>query len=165
VELAIVALPFLVLLFSIIELGLVFVASETLAAATESAARQIRTGQLQAGSSNNQQGFKTLVCNQMSWISTSDCLANLSVDVRTYATFSAMNPAPPVSGGAIDTSQLTFNSGASCNIVLVRSFYPWTLLVPVLEPGLPNLNSNQRLLSSVVAFRNEDWQTNGQTCT
>jgi hypothetical protein len=42
--------------------------------------------------------------------------------------------------------------------VLVRVFYPWTLITPVLEPGLPNLGPNQRLLATAIAFRNENWQ-------
>src|SRR5277367_4685265 len=145
VEFAIVCVPFLTLLFSILELGMIFMASTTIESATSAAARQIRTGQLQAGGSNNAAGFKTLICNGMSWISASDCEANLSVDVRTATSFAAINVTPPITNNAIDQSQLTFNSGAACQIVLVRVFYPWTLITPVLEPGLPNLGSNQRL--------------------
>ena len=120
---------------------------------------------MQAGSSDSATGFKTLICNSMSWISTSDCMANMSVDVQTYPSFSAMAVNPPIANGAIDASQLTFNPGSSCSIELVQVFYPYTLLTPLLEPGLPNLGANQRLLTTAVAFRNEDWQTNGAVCT
>jgi Flp pilus assembly protein TadG len=162
VEFAIVSVPFLALLFSILELGMMFMGSTTIETATVSAARQIRTGQLQQGDSNNAAGFKSLVCGAMSWISASDCSANLSVDVRTFASFSAINVTPPIAGNAIDQTQLTFDSGKPCDIVLVRVFYPWTLLTPVLEPGLPNLGPNQRLLTTAVAFRNENAQ--GASC-
>jgi Flp pilus assembly protein TadG len=165
VELAMIGLPFFVLLCSIVELGMMFMTSTTIEAATEAAARQIRTGQLQAGSSDSATGFKTLICNSMSWISTSDCMANMSVDVQTYPSFSAMAVNPPIANGAIDASQLTFNPGSSCSIELVQVFYPYTLLTPLLEPGLPNLGANQRLLTTAIAFRNEDWQTNGAVCT
>jgi Flp pilus assembly protein TadG len=164
VEFAIISVPFFALLFTLVELGSMFAASTTIEAATASAARQIRTGQLQSGASNNPTAFKTMVCNGMSWISTADCMANMSLDVRTFSSFSAVDVTPPVAGGQIDQTQLTFNSGASCDIVLVRAFYPWTLLVPVLEPGLPNLGPNQRLLTTTVAFRNENWAT-GNSCT
>jgi len=163
VEFAIISLPFLAILFSILELGLIFMASTTIEAATVSAARQIRTGQLQQGANNNAAGFKSLVCSGMSWISASDCAANLSVDVRTFASFSAISVTPPIAGNAIDQSQLTFDDGSPCSIVVVRVFYPWTLITPVFEPGLPNLGANQRLLTTVVAFRNEDYQ--GPECT
>src|SRR5579871_5744968 len=118
VEFAMIAAPFLALLFAIIELGMIFVASTTIESATAIAARQIRTGQLQSSANNNATGFKTLICNHMAWISNADCMANLSIDVRTYSNFASIDPTPPVSGGAIDQSKLTFNSGSSCNIVL-----------------------------------------------
>lgn len=164
IEFAIVSLPFLAVLFSILELGLIFMASTTIDSATVAAARQIRTGQLQQGANNNAAGFKNLVCGGMAWISAADCAANMSVDVRTFATFSAINVTPPIAGNAIDQSQLTFDSGSSCSIVLVRVFYPWTLITPVLEPGLPNLGGNQRLLATAVVFRNENYQALGPSC-
>jgi Flp pilus assembly protein TadG len=164
VEFAIVSIPFLALLFSILELGLMFMASTTIEASTVTAARLIRTGQLQAGASNSADGFKTIVCNGMSWISTSDCMANMSVDVRTFPSFAQINVTQPIAGDHIDTSQLNFDSGGSCDIVLVRAFYPWTLLTPVIEPGLPNLGANQRLLTATIAFRNENWKGGGASC-
>jgi Flp pilus assembly protein TadG len=162
VEFAIVCLPFLVLLFSILELGMIFMASTTIESGAVAAARQIRIGQLQSSGANNAAGFKNLVCGDISWISASDCQANLSVDVRTFSSFAAVNVTPPIAHNAIDQSQLTFNSGGPCQIVLVRVFYPWTLITPVLEPGLPNLGPNQRLLATAIAFRNENYQDGPQ---
>jgi Flp pilus assembly protein TadG len=164
VEFAMISIPFMALLFSIFELGAMYMASSAIDAAVESAARQIRTGQLQSGGGNSGAGFKTLVCNNVSWISTSDCQSNLSVDVRTFASFGAINVTTPVKNGAIDQTQVGFNAGASCDIVVVRAFYPWTLLTPTLEPGLPDLNANQRLLTATVAFRNENWSTATTGC-
>jgi len=46
VEFAIVAFPFLLLLFGIVELALVFIVSMTLETATGDAARMIRTGKI-----------------------------------------------------------------------------------------------------------------------
>ena len=113
VELAMVGLPFFVLLCSVFELGMMFMTSTTIEAATEAAARQVRTGQLQAGANNSATGFKTLVCNSMSWISTSDCMANMSVDVQTYPSFSAMAVNPPIVGGAISANSTAATPRAS----------------------------------------------------
>ncbi len=165
VEFAMISIPFLALLFAIFELGAMFMASSAIDAAVEQAARQIRTGQLQAGANNSAAGFKTLVCNGVSWISSTDCQANLSLDVRTFSSFSSISVSTPVSNGAIDQSQIGFNAGGSCDIVLVRAFYPWTLITPTLEPGLPNLNASQRLLTATVAFRNENWSTGTTGCS
>jgi Flp pilus assembly protein TadG len=165
VEFAMIAVPFFALLFGVLELGLLFMASTAIDAATTQVARQIRTGQFQASANNTAADFKTAVCGNMSWISTADCQANMSLDVRTFPTFAAISVTPPVKNGAIDPTQITFNAGTACDIVLVRAFYPWTLLAPVLEPGLPNLGSNQRLLTTAIAFRNENWVANGPPCS
>src|SRR3569832_271015 len=76
VEFAFVARPFLGLRFAVFELGLVFLVGTTLENATEIAARQIRTGELQT-SGGSASTFKAAVCAQMSWLG-SDCNANLS---------------------------------------------------------------------------------------
>src|SRR5580704_15550633 len=153
------------LLFAILELGMMFIASTTLDAATVAAARQIRTGEVQTTGTNTAAGFKNLVCNNMSWITPGDCQASMSLDVRTYPTFSAIQVTAPITNNKIDQTQLTYDAGQSCDIVLVRVFYPWTLLAPVIEPGLPNLGSNQRLLTTAVAFRNENWAAGGPPCS
>jgi Flp pilus assembly protein TadG len=165
VEFAMISIPFLALLFAIFELGAMFMASTAIDAAVEQASRQIRTGQLQASASDSAAGFKTLVCNGISWIPSSDCVANLSLDVRTFSSFSSISLTTPVSNGAIDQTQIGFSPGDSCDIVVVRAFYPWTLLTPTLEPGLPNLGASQRLLTATVAFRNENWSTATSGCS
>jgi Flp pilus assembly protein TadG len=164
VEFAMVALPFFMLLFGVLELGMLFIAATTLDAATTQVARQIRTGQFQSGASHSAADFKTAVCNGMSWISASDCQANLSVDARTFASFSTIDLTTPVKNNQIDQTQLSFTPGSASDIVLVRVFYPWSLITPVLEPGLPNLGPTKRLLTTAVAFRNENW-TNGPPCS
>jgi Flp pilus assembly protein TadG len=157
VEFSLIALPFFMLVFGVMELGLLFMASTTVEGATITAAREVRTGELQTTGTNTAAGFKTLVCNNMSWLSSADCTSNVSVDVRTFATFANINVNPPIVNGAIDQAQMQYNAGQSCDIVLVRVFYPYTLFTPLLEPGLPNLGPTQRLVTSAAAFRNENW--------
>jgi Flp pilus assembly protein TadG len=157
VEFAIIATPFFMLVFGIVELGLLFMAGTTIEAATLDASRAIRTGQLQQSGNNTAAAFKTSVCNNMVWISGADCTSNVVVDVRTFADFAAISLAPPVTGNALDPTKTTFNSGGACSIVLVRVFYPYTLMAPLYEPGMPNLGPTQRLITATVAFRNEDY--------
>jgi Flp pilus assembly protein TadG len=157
VEFAIIATPFFMLVIGVLELGMLFMASITLDAATFTASRQIRTGQLQLSGTNTAAGFQQAVCANMSWLSSADCNANVVVDVRTFSNFASMSTTPPVTNGALDPSKTTFDSGSACSIVLVRVFYPYTLLAPLLEPGLPNLGPTQRLITSSATFRNEDF--------
>ncbi len=161
VEFALIAMPFFGLLFGTLQMGLLFMTSTTIESATVTAAREVRTGQLQTAGDNSSNGFKTLVCANMSWLTTADCMANLSVDVRTFGGFSSITSTPPVKNGAVDPTQLQFNSGTNCSIVMVRVFYPYTLIVPAFTPGLPDLGSNQKLITFASAFRNENWGSSG----
>ncbi len=156
VEFAMLAMPFLGLLFGIIELGMIYLISTTLDNATTDAARQIRTGSVQTSGSATAASFTTLVCNEMSWLG-SNCAANLSVDVRTFTTFSATSVSDPITSGTFNTSSLLFQTGNSGDIVLVRTYYPWTLVVPFLDGSVARLSNNKTLIESSTTFRNEPY--------
>jgi len=156
VEFAMLAMPFLGLLFGIIELGMIYLISTTLDNATTDAARQIRTGQLQTAGGATSISFATLVCNEMTWLG-SNCSANLSVDVRTFTTFSSTNVPEPIANGKFTSSSLLFQMGNSGDIVLVRTFYPWTLVTPFLDGSVANLGNGQMLIESATTFRNEPY--------
>ena len=161
-EFAIVALPFTALILGTIELGMIFLVATTLDNATQNMTRAIRTGAFQS-SGGKADDLKTKICNNLGWLQ-GDCMSNLYLDVRTYGQFSDIVPVQPVTNGAFDPSKIQFQVGASGDIVVVRAFYPWTLLTPTLEPGLPNLGASQRLLTATVAFRNENWSTGSTGC-
>ncbi len=156
VEFAILAAPFLALLFGIIELGMMYLIDTTLEGATADAARQIRTCQLQNAGGATAASFKALVCNQseVSWLG-ANCVANLQVDVRTFATFSATAVPDPVSNGQFDTNSLMFQMGGAGDIVLVRAYYPWTLIAPSLDGAIQSLSNGTKLISAATTFRNE----------
>jgi Flp pilus assembly protein TadG len=157
VEFAFVALPFLVLLFGIIELGGVFLASTTLELATDKAARQIRTGEFTNGGGSTKDDFKTLVCQQMSWLQSS-CPNNLFIDVRTFDNFQDLAATNDIGGANFDDSTTCWATGAPTDIVLVRTFYRWDLFTPMLDRALENVpGTNTRLISTVSTFRNEPY--------
>src|SRR5262245_61374441 len=85
VEFAIIAIPFFLLLYAVIDTGLVFFAQSTLENGVATAARQIKTGQAQT-SNMSQTQFRTLICNQIKMLL--KCDARLGVDVRRFTSFS-----------------------------------------------------------------------------
>lgn len=157
VEFAFVALPFLALLFAVLELGMVFLVSTTLQNAADAAGRKIRTGELQA-SGGTAATFKNSICADMSWLG-SDCASNLTVDVRKFSTFAGSSADSPVTNGAIDPTKTKWEPGGAEEIVLVRAYYSWTLVTPLLNAGLQNLSNGKRLIQTTVTFRNEPWGT------
>lgn len=164
VEFALVVIPFLALLMGIMELGLIFFASITLENAVSVASRDIRTGEVKApaaasGESAALESFRTSVCNEMSWLKT-QCSANLTVDVRTFNDFQNVTLPNPVVAGAWNPGALNFKTGGPSTIVLVRAYYKWNLIAPMMNQGLQKVtNSGQALLVSTATFRTEPYPT------
>lgn len=152
VEFALVAVPFFLLVFGILELGFIFWGTYELENATEDAGRQIRTGQAQGSS---QADFIDLVCSRVTLLS--QCPTKLRVDVRTFADFSQIqtNPPVPLDGDQELLSNFTFNQGGPRSIVLVSTFYQWPLFTGITSLSLSNMADGDRLLRASAAFRNE----------
>jgi len=156
VEFALVGLPFLALIFAIIELALIFLVSTSLDNATDNAARAIRTGQLQTKGGATATSFKTTICDNLGWLA-STCGANLAVDVRTYANFNDISLSDPIVNKTFDAGALTFSPGNPEDIVVVRAYYQWTLFTPLLSGAVEKLSGGKTLLTSTLAFRNEPY--------
>jgi len=155
VEFAIVATPFLALIFGILDLGLVFLVSTTLENAVDEASRTIRTGELQTAG-GTATTFKTAVCDEMSWLGP-DCSSAVHVDVRTFPKFSDVTFTDPTTNGAFDDSKTAFTPGGSEAIVLVRVYYEWSVMAPLMTPGLKNLSNGKRMISATSTFRTEPY--------
>jgi len=156
VEMALVTLPFLMLLFGIVEIGMIFLISASLENGMGVAARTIRTGQFQTGGSATAAAFKTTICNTFGWFQ-SDCTRNLYIDVRTYASFASVTAPQPIQNRTFNTAALTFSPGNAQDIVVVRAYYQWTLLAPFFNQALQQLNGGVTLLTTTAAFRNEPY--------
>ena len=147
------ATPFLSLLFAIIQTALVFYGQQVLQTATTQSARLVMTGQAQQ-QAMSQSAFKAAVCANSA--SLFNC-TNLSVNIQTFASFTALTPLNPVQGGAINTAAMNFNPGNPGDIVLVQVFYPWPVVGPFGGFNLANMGSNTRLLIGTAVFRNEPY--------
>lgn len=84
VEFALLALPFFGLLLGVIQLGLIFLASQSLDEAVDNAAREIRTGQTRT-INTAVNIFRTNLCDDIPIIM--DCENNLQVSVQSFASF------------------------------------------------------------------------------
>ncbi|HTT48621.1 MAG TPA: TadE/TadG family type IV pilus assembly protein [Pseudolabrys sp.] len=155
VEFALVAVPFLALTFAIIETALVFFAGQTLESAASEAGRLVMTGQAQNGGFS-QADFKNAVCADLAG-GLFDCANGVYVNVTSYASFSAVNTAPPVTNGVLNTANMAYTPGGPNCIVAVQLFYQWPIYVSLLGNNLSNLNGNYRLLVATSVFRNEPY--------
>ena len=154
VEFALVAAPFLALTFAILETAFVFFAQQTLEATAADSARLIMTGQAQT-SGFSRADFKTAVCARVYGLF--DCANGMTVDVKTYTSFSAVNNTSPVTNGQLDTSNMQYVPGGPGCIEVVKLYYQWPIYVSMFSDNLSNLNGNKRLLVATSVFRNEPY--------
>jgi Flp pilus assembly protein TadG len=154
VEFALVVLPFFMFLFAILDISMIFFASTTLENGIVSAARQIRTGQAQAMNMSADQ-FRTLVCNEISALL--GCDARLGIDVRKYSGFGGVAFAPALDDSGNLTGNMKFDPGSPGDVVVVRAFYAWPVMMPMMGDALSDMAGGRRLLETSIAFRNEPY--------
>lgn len=152
VEFALIAAPFLAIVFAIIETALVFFAGQVLQNGASDAARLVRTGQVQQ-QGIGADGFRSRLCDRVSMLLR--CSESLRIDVRTYTDFEGIDPSSPIDSSGNLTDNLVFEPGQPGDIVVVRAFYEWPTFVPNIGINLANLANGNRLLVGAATFRNE----------
>jgi len=159
-EFALIAPVFFLFLMGIIETGVIFFGTSTLQFAADDVARQVRTGQVQSANLTAAQ-FRTIVCNDIGPML--GCNANLQIDVETFSNFTGASMAPPLdANGNLNPNLNNFNPGSACQVGVIRLFYTWHVITPLMQPLLSNLPGGNHLLTASGAFRNEPFS--GTSC-
>jgi Flp pilus assembly protein TadG len=157
VEFSIVAVPFLALIFAILETSVIFFAGQALETAVADSGRLIMTGQAQQ-QGFDQAAFKTSVCAKIFGLF--DCANGIFIDVKSFPTFAALTaPAPTYDASGNIVNNFGYDAGGPCSIVLVRLFYQWPVYVSLL--GLGDSGGSKRTLMATSAFRNEPYGSSG----
>lgn len=153
VEFAMVAIPFFLLIFGLLEVCLIFLVSTVLEHAVADASRQIRTGQAQE-SGFNEMNFRESVCD--SFFGLLDCDEKLHIDVKSLDEFGAANFERPLDlDGNFDDGDFAYEPGGPNDIVAVRVFYEWRLMTPFITAPLSNMTGSKYLVQANAVFRNE----------
>ncbi|MCF1435715.1 pilus assembly protein [Agrobacterium vitis] len=172
IEFAILAIPYFLIIFAILETFVAFIAEQTVNAAVDTLGRQLRTGNItynQARSTDKTNTeFRQLFCNEISFLLTCDAAEvatpnRLWLDVRTYTAFSAMPTTIATTSGSLDTSSFAFTPGGASSINMLRAFYYWPVTTDLVRPYIatihrPGVSSNSDyLIVSTLAFQNENY--------
>jgi Flp pilus assembly protein TadG len=159
VEFAMVAPVFFFVLGSLVETGLMLFTEYVLQSSVQDAARQIRTGQAQAGGMGAT-AFKDLICGTAN--SVMDCDGGVTVYVNKAANFTALEAAVPdvitIGGGAG-----TFQCGAPSEAVAVIATYDWDFVLPFMQVFGNIESDSKRRLSGIAMFKNEPFPA-GANC-
>ena len=150
VEFALLALPFFSLLFATLEATAVFFASVSLETGAAEASRLVRTGQVQLQGLTREH-IRNQICDAMFM----GCDDRMQIDVRRFDSFTDVDFTDPLTADGDLRTDLMFQPGGPGDIVLVRVFYTWDIVTPVIGNALSNMADGHRLLISSAAFRNE----------
>lgn len=169
VEFGIIIIPFLTMIFGIIELALIFFVGSVLSNAVSEAGRNIRVGSFQACGGAAE--FKQLVCQNMTNLM--NCRKNLRIDVQTANSFANIDlPDPGMSGldedddgdgeNNSEVDDGTYQNTAANVPVIVRGTFYYPLTIPGGFTRLESVTgSGRHIISSTTAFMTEPFPVGG----
>lgn len=125
-----------------------YAAGSMLEGATGSAARLIRTGQIQqAADSDPEAAFRSALCSYASVLI--DC-NNVQIEVQRLDSFADVDALPPSFNEDGDFVSRGFAAGGSNDRVLVRAVYRYPMMTPFIGPLLTGPDNTRLFISSVV---------------
>ncbi|CAA6603547.1 conserved hypothetical protein [Rhodospirillaceae bacterium LM-1] len=153
VEFALLAPAFLILLFGIIESGVMLLHSVVMEGAAQEAARQVRTGVVQNDGAP-ETAFKNLLCDNLYHMMSCN---DLTYTVDTFPTFvlSSMTSMFDANGNLVPSSYADTEPG---DIVIVRVARVWSFMTPLISYAYGT--ETMQLITTVV-FRNEPFTPAG----
>ena len=129
VEFAIIAFPFFLLIFAIIEASLFFFAGQYFETAVDDTMRLFRTGQLDQNT--NEAEFRTALCNRITVLFECD-------GIRTYVevatAFEDLNDPPVPDPTTGERPGNTFTPGCSRCIMQITASYEWPIFTNFAAP-------------------------------
>lgn len=155
IEFVVLAIPFALLVFAILESCISFAAQQVLSNATDDIARQLRTGQIKAGAVT-EQSLKTMICDRLEIIVADGC-PGLEVDLRRFNTFAdaAAVRIKLTSDRDIDTSGFGVSPGPSMTKNMLRVFYRWPVMTDFMRKSMSNLKDGKTLHFATATWQNE----------
>lgn len=171
IEFALLAIPYFLIIFAIIETFVAFTAEQVISNAVDTLSRQIRTGQITATTTNAQ--FRQAFCNEISVMITCSSTevatpSSLYLDVESYATFAAMPTTIPRQSATdpyseLNTTGFAFAPGGAKTLNMVRAYYRWQIITDLMRPYLTNIRPSDGsmpttyLIVATAAFQNENY--------
>ena len=151
IEFAILALPFMVLIFAIIEIAVMYLVDSGLDSALHRAVRQVRVGTAKNASWTVTE-FKNAVCSDLSY--SFSCSKSLKVRALVVTDMNSIDRISGISNGSLSVTE-NFNIGGSGDYVLIQAFLPWDPVIKLYSFSTTRLADGSYVLGSSELFRNE----------
>ena len=177
IEFAILAVPYFLIIFAIIETFVAFAAEQLVTNAVNTLGRQLRTGQItynlnRPTTDMDITKFRKAFCeevNIMILCSEAEIATpnKLYIDARTFANFAAIpKTIPRVSTAAfadIDPTSFKFTPGGPSSINMLRAYYRWQVITDLVRPYITTIRPadgsmpSDFLIVATTAFQNENY--------
>ncbi|MEB2844960.1 pilus assembly protein [Rhizobiales bacterium RZME27] len=173
IEFAILALPYFLIVFAILETFIAFIGEQVVSNGVEVMARKVRTGEIRSTSANDpafKATFRTAFCNEISVMIS--CSAEeiatpkrLYIDLRSFSSYADIPTAVPRQSSAqyadLKTSDFGYSPGGAKSINMLRAYYRWPVLTDLVRPMLTSVRSSDGtgdfLIVATATFQNEDY--------
>lgn len=178
IEFAILALPFMMIVFATFETFIAFTGEQLIANAVDTMARKVRTGQIKfsagGATSNEKTQFRQAFCDQISVMVTCSATeaatpTKLYIDLEQVTNFADIPTGVPLvatNGGTsydLDTSKIKFTPGGAGKINMLRAYYRWPITTDLVRPYISNIqpegasSGSEFLIVASTAFQNENY--------
>ncbi len=154
VEFALVAVPLMYLLIGIIEMSLMFAGMSILHGATNEGARMVRTGQVQTTTGDPEDLFRSAVCAHADTLLSCNRLQYEVVHIPNFANVESYAPQINENG---DFVPRPFDPGGVNDTVLIRTYYRYPLLTPLIGHLLADGPDNTRIMMSTIVLQTEPY--------
>lgn len=155
IEFVMLALPFSMLVFAVLESCITFAGQQVLSNAVDEVARQLRTGQLKRADVT-ETVLKQKICDRLEVLVSQGC-PGLLVDLRSYPTFAdAAKERIKLTGDRdIDTTGFGVSPGPAMSKNMLRVFYKWPVITDFMRASMSNLKDNYTLQFATSTWQNE----------
>lgn len=174
IEFAILALPYFLIVFAILETFIAFIGEQVISNGVEVMARKVRTGEIRSTTANDpafKLSFRTAFCKEISIMVS--CSATeiatpkrLYIDLRSFSSYGDIPTTIPRQSTAtnadLKTTDFGYSPGGAKSINMLRAYYRWPVLTDLVRPMLTTVRSSDGtgdfLIVSTATFQNEDYQ-------
>jgi len=148
IEFSLLFIPYLMLTLGIIELSIMYSAASLLEGATNSAARLIRTGQIQQNvNTDPEAAFRDAICNYARVLVRCEDVVIEVQQINSFANFDDMAPQYDEDGNMTSRG---FVAGGSNDRVLVRTAFRYQMMTPLVGLMLSGSDGSIGFMSTMV---------------
>ena len=159
IEFTLLAIPFSMLVFAVLESCISFAAQQIMANAADDMARQFRTGQMKVSDfSDPKIEVRELFCERIQIVVSPGC-PGLEMDLRSYPSFAAAAQQKiPFENGDLNPEGFDIDPGPAMSKNMLWVFYRWPVITDFLRKSMANLPDGKTLHFASVTWQNEPFE-------